>query len=180
MWRRTRSWPGLSQTPRSRGHGLALVTSPHRGPRPATAITAVLDLYVLAALFGFLYWSLIVLPGMAPESAPMVIINAEQAMGSANGRGVLSLRTLVSGGNAILEVSDDGPGVPPDVACRIFKPFFTAWRSGGTGLGLSAAFGIAAAHGGRLELVPTSRGACFRLTLPGAGFPGPAHVGGIT
>jgi len=60
---------------------------------------------------------------------------------------------------------------------RIFEPFFTTKGIGeGSGLGLSIAFGIASAHNGTLELVPSERGACFRLTLPGAGFPGPAHI----
>lgn len=105
-----------------------------------------------------------------------LIMNAEQAMAE-HGRGVLTIRTHFSGSDAVLDVCDDGPGVPPEVAGRIFEPFFTARKGGGgVGLGLSAAFGIAAAHGGRLELMPSAAGACFRLTLPGAGFPGPAHA----
>jgi two-component system sensor histidine kinase HupT/HoxJ len=81
----------------------------------------------------------------------------------------------VSGDQASLDVHDDGPGVPPALQGRIFEPFFTTKVAGtGTGLGLSLSLGIAHAHGGVLELVPTERGACFRLTLPGAGFPGPA------
>lgn len=105
-----------------------------------------------------------------------LIINAQQSM-SANRRGRLTIRTRLSGTNAVLDVVDDGPGVPPDLAGRIFEPFVTTKEvSVGTGLGLSAAFGIATAHGGSLELVPTERGACFRLALPGSGFPGPAAV----
>ena len=66
-----------------------------------------------------------------------------------------------------MDVSDDGPGVKADVAGRIFEPFFTTKELGqGTGLGLSVSVGIARAHGGSLTLVPTARGACFRLTLP--------------
>jgi two-component system sensor histidine kinase HupT/HoxJ len=67
--------------------------------------------------------------------------------------------------------------VAPELAGRIFEPFFTTKSIGtGTGLGLALAFGIVNAHGGTLELVRTDRGACFRLTLPGAGFPGPVQV----
>ena len=64
----------------------------------------------------------------------------------------------------------------PELRDRLFEPFVTTKPGGGTGLGLSLAFGIARAHGGTLELVPTDSGCCFRLTLPGAGFPGPASV----
>lgn len=70
---------------------------------------------------------------------------------------------------AVLEIEDDGPGVPPDIADRLFEPLVSA-RPGGTGLGLSLAVRIAAAHGGTLTLVPrpaeTARGATFRITLP--------------
>lgn len=111
------------------------------------------------------------------QAVANLVINAEQSMTAANGRGVLSIRTFHSGTDAVLEVCDDGPGVAPEVAGRIFEPFFrTRKTGGGSGLGLSAAVGIATAHGGSLELVPAPRGACFRLTLPGAGFPGPAHT----
>ena len=50
---------------------------------------------------------------------------------------------------------------------RVFEPFFTTKDVGqGTGLGLSIALGIATAHGGALELLPSATGACFQLTLP--------------
>jgi PAS domain S-box-containing protein len=113
-----------------------------------------------------------------------LILNAEQAIAGAKRGGEIVIRTVLSpsGADAVLEVADDGPGVPEDVRGRIFEPFFTT-REGAdaTGLGLSIAFGVAAAHGGALELVQRpedveGRGACFRLTLPGAGFPGPALV----
>ena len=106
-----------------------------------------------------------------------LIINAHHAMASAHGRGILRVRTYLVGEQAALEISDDGPGVAPDVAPRIFEPFVTTKPEvSGTGFGLSSSFGIANAHGGKLELVPTAVGACFRLTLPGAGFPGPVQA----
>ena len=67
----------------------------------------------------------------------------------------------------VVEVQDDGPGVPQSVAGRIFEPFFSTKEVGqGTGLGLSIALGIIEAHGGTLVLAEASEGACFRLTLP--------------
>jgi len=61
------------------------------------------------------------------------------------------------------------------VAARIFEPFVST-KSGTGGLGLSLSFGIANAHGGALELITEDAGACFRLTLPGAGYPGRPRV----
>jgi two-component system NtrC family sensor kinase len=103
-----------------------------------------------------------------------LIMNAQQAMTNAGVQGVLSVRTAMENDAVIVEVRDAGPGIPPDVAGRIFEPFFTTRTAGsGPGLGLSVAFGIATAHGGSLELMPSDVGACVRLTLPGGGFPGP-------
>jgi signal transduction histidine kinase len=106
-----------------------------------------------------------------------LIMNAQQAMTAAGIRGALAVRTAMEKDGVIVEVRDDGPGIPPEVAGRIFEPFFTTRPAGsGPGLGLSVAFGIATAHGGTLELISTERGACFRLTLPSGGFPGPRVV----
>jgi PAS domain S-box-containing protein len=102
--------------------------------------------------------------------------NAEEAITTGQGCGTLTVRTYPSpsGADAVLEVTDDGPGVPPEVAQRIFEPFFTTkTRTRDTGFGLSIAFGIVASHGGTLELIPTDRGACFRVTLAGAPFSEP-------
>jgi signal transduction histidine kinase len=76
-----------------------------------------------------------------------------------------------------VEVRDSGPGIPTELAGRVFEPFFTTKATGtAPGLGLSLSLGIANAHRGQLELVHASSGCCFRLTLPGSGFPGPASV----
>jgi PAS domain S-box-containing protein len=104
-----------------------------------------------------------------------LILNAEQAVQASQGRGRLSVRTAGGEAGVTVEIADDGPGVPWEHAGRIFEPFFTTKDVGeGTGLGLSIALGIAEAHGGDLNLVSSSSGACFRLLLPVSGAPAQA------
>src|SRR5258708_5764980 len=99
-----------------------------------------------------------------------LIINAEQAMLGANGRGTLILRSWhdLDGDAVILEVNDDGPGVPEDVQPRIFDPFFTTKEVGkGTGLGLTVAYAIIQEHGGRITVKSEpGAGASFFVALP--------------
>ena len=102
-----------------------------------------------------------------------LVINAEQAMLTANGRGVLTIRTRHDAecDLVLLEVADDGPGVPPEVQTKIFDPFFTTKEVGkGTGLGLTVAYAIAQEHGGRIRVEsPAGGGASFVVELPVSG-----------
>ncbi|MBM6400164.1 DUF4153 domain-containing protein [Phycicoccus sonneratiae] len=67
----------------------------------------------------------------------------------------------------VLEVSDDGPGIAAEDAERVFERFGTGSDSaGGTGLGLAIVRWVCELHGGRVEVVPSGGGACFRVTLP--------------
>jgi signal transduction histidine kinase len=78
----------------------------------------------------------------------------------------IATRAVSVEGRLVLEVGDDGPGVPAELAPTLFEPLVTA-RPGGTGLGLSLARRIATAHGGTIALVETpGPGATFRLELP--------------
>ena len=99
-----------------------------------------------------------------------LVINAEQAMLSANGRGSLVLRTWHDAvqNAVVLQVSDDGPGVPPEVKGKIFDPFFTTKDVGkGTGLGLTVAYAIVKEHGGSIRVdSPTAGGASFTVEFP--------------
>jgi two-component system NtrC family sensor kinase len=99
-----------------------------------------------------------------------LVINAEQAMLTANGRGRLTIRTEhdADRDSVLLEVADDGPGVSSEVQTKIFDPFFTTKEVGqGTGLGLTVAYAIAQEHGGRIRVdSPAGGGASFVVELP--------------
>ena len=100
-----------------------------------------------------------------------LIINAEQAMLAAHGLGTLVIRTWHSGEKdaVVIEVNDDGPGIPEDVRTKIFDPFFTTKDVGkGTGLGLTVAYAIVQEHGGRIWAgeAPNGVGASFFVELP--------------
>jgi two-component system NtrC family sensor kinase len=84
------------------------------------------------------------------------------------GRGVLTVRSMRQGGEIVIHVEDDGPGIPAENIGRIFDPFFTTKGAGeGTGLGLSLSIGIVEAHGGRMAAENLAgRGARFTLRLP--------------
>ncbi len=96
-----------------------------------------------------------------------LLANAEDAMYSAHGGGLLRIRTQLDRDFAVLVVEDDGPGVPAELLARIFEPFFTTKGDRGTGLGLAIARRIAREAGGDLEAVNAANGgARFILRLP--------------
>ena len=97
-----------------------------------------------------------------------LIINAEQSIELASNEGAIKLRDFRSGEMVVLEVSDSGPGVPPEVLGRIFDPFFTTKPAGvGTGLGLSLAQQILRDHGGSISVATIpGKGAKFSIEIP--------------
>lgn len=101
-----------------------------------------------------------------------LVINAEQAMLSAHGHGTIVVRTWHNGTNdsVVLEVNDDGPGIPEEARTKIFDPFYTTKEVGkGTGLGLTVAYAIVQEHGGRIWIGPPVEGepgASFFVELP--------------
>lgn len=94
-------------------------------------------------------------------------INAQQAMGPDGGNLLVRTRSADDGG-VIVEIEDDGPGIPEDIRDKIFEPFFTTKPAGqGTGLGLSVTYGIIKDHGGDLWIEDVQGGGTrFVVSLP--------------
>lgn len=95
-----------------------------------------------------------------------LIRNAVQAMAQSDMRGDVTVQ-LSKGDDVILDIIDQGPGLPPKAQTHLFEPFRGRQRQGGTGLGLSIAHELVALQGGSLSLLSTSpEGTTFRITLP--------------
>lgn len=93
-----------------------------------------------------------------------LIDNAIEAM---QGQGELRLRTYREGGQAVVEIGDDGPGIPENVLPRLFEPFFTTKEPGkGTGLGLSVSYNIIQKHRGKIEVSSQPGDTRFIVCLP--------------
>ncbi|MEM7216770.1 MAG: ATP-binding protein [Pseudomonadota bacterium] len=94
-----------------------------------------------------------------------LLVNAGQAI---DGRGQITITSAVRGDQVAVVVSDDGPGIPPDVLGKLFDPFFTTKPPGeGTGLGLSISYGILQEHGGSISAASEPGcGASFTLLFP--------------
>ena len=108
--------------------------------------------------------------------------NAIEAMAAAGG-GHLSIRADVrESAEARVEIGDDGPGIPAEVAELVFEPYFTTKAAGALGLGLPVSRAIVEAHGGRLlhEHGPGGRGAMFIVELPLGAAPAEAATGKTT
>jgi PAS domain S-box-containing protein len=96
-----------------------------------------------------------------------LIDNAVDAMGG-TGNLTIRARRCDDAGSVVVEIEDDGPGIPDDVRQRIYDPFFTTKPPGvGTGLGLNISHNIIVAkHGGSISVDSEPGRTCFRITLP--------------
>ncbi len=82
-------------------------------------------------------------------------------------QGAIDLDARREGSVAVIEVRDNGPGIPGNVRERLFQAFQSAARPGGTGLGLAIAAELIRAHGGDIHLhSSSSAGTCFVVTIP--------------
>ncbi|HHH28266.1 MAG TPA: HAMP domain-containing sensor histidine kinase [Polyangiaceae bacterium] len=106
-----------------------------------------------------------------PGEINQVFMNVLSNAIAAPARSTIAIRKRVQGDRVVVEIADDGPGVPEGLRTKIFDPFFTTKARGeGTGLGLSISADILRRHGGRLsvDIDHELEGACFRLELPRA------------
>jgi len=95
-----------------------------------------------------------------------LLVNASEAMPDG---GTIRVETSApDAGHIAIQLSDTGPGIPPEVKSHIFEPFFSTKKEGkGVGLGLSVVYGIVQSHGGAISVESTERqGTVFRITLP--------------
>jgi signal transduction histidine kinase len=101
-----------------------------------------------------------------------IVVNAahaiEESVKSTGGRGLIRITTAADGDHVDVTISDNGPGIPPEIRDRIFDPFFTTKEVGkGTGQGLAIARTVIDRHGGRLTFESTvGQGTTFRMRLP--------------
>ncbi|HUF00291.1 MAG TPA: ATP-binding protein [Anaerolineales bacterium] len=94
-----------------------------------------------------------------------IIDNAVDAL---NGKGEIKIATYEDDHNVVIEIADNGPGIPEDIQPRIFEPFFTTKAPGqGTGLGLHISHDIVAnRHHGQLTVESKPGETRFRIVLP--------------
>jgi signal transduction histidine kinase len=94
-----------------------------------------------------------------------ILRNAGEALGEKGG--TISVSARRADAEALIDISDDGPGIPSAVRERLFQPFAGSARAGGSGLGLAIARELARAHGGDVMLVKSDAGGTqFRVTIP--------------
>jgi PAS domain S-box-containing protein len=101
-------------------------------------------------------------------TANLVLNAAHATSDSDDGRIVIRTRHVEGLGCVVIEVEDNGRGMPIDVVGRVFDPFFTTRRdSGGTGLGLSVSYGLVKEHGGNIGVLSREGiGSRFTVYLP--------------
>jgi signal transduction histidine kinase len=106
-----------------------------------------------------------------PELLVQALVNlTDNACQAMRGGGRVRIRARSDETWRVIDVEDDGPGLPPEVAVRLFRPFVTT-RADGHGLGLAIAQNIVLCHGGRIEARSNApaRGTTFAVWLPVGG-----------
>jgi signal transduction histidine kinase len=96
-----------------------------------------------------------------------LVMNAIQAVSVIEGRREVYVRTRGGAGSVIMEIADNGPGMPDEVRRHLFQPFTTSNKTSGIGLGLAITADLVKLHHGQISLVEGDEaGTTFRVTLP--------------
>jgi len=95
-----------------------------------------------------------------------LVINAIDALRDRAGTISINAKEADGRGGVVIEVADDGPGMPPEVERRVFEPFFTTKGAAGTGLGLAMVYACMRRHAGSVDLVTSDKGTRFTLRFP--------------
>jgi signal transduction histidine kinase len=96
-----------------------------------------------------------------------LVMNAIQAVTAMEGKRMVLVRTSSAADSVVLEVADNGPGMPSEVLERLFQPFTTSNKTSGIGLGLAITADLVKLHQGKIALVDgRDTGTTFRVTLP--------------
>jgi len=91
----------------------------------------------------------------------------DNAIAALDGDGEIVIRTRYEAPWVIVEIIDDGPGIPEEIQSKIFSPFFTTKQVGqGTGLGLNISYNIIQKHGGEIKVFSEPGRTCFQVHLP--------------
>ncbi|WP_460450759.1 PAS domain-containing sensor histidine kinase [Alsobacter sp. SYSU BS001988] len=159
---------------------MAREASPRRGPvRLNDLVTATLDLLSYGLRAAHVEVSLDLDPDLPVISADgdligqvlsNLLVNAQQVLQEQAGPRRVTVRTRRDDAGVVLEVEDNGPGVPNDIAEKIFDPYYTTKAPGvGTGIGLAICRNVLGAHGASIALDQAGRrdgGALFRVAFP--------------
>jgi two-component system sensor kinase FixL len=144
-------------------------------------INAIAEDAIALGLVGAKLANIKVRTEFAPHSPPVLVDrvqiqqvmvnllrNASEAMANSPKRELTITTAGINGSAVEVAVADTGPGIPDEVASRLFKPFVTT-KPGGMGIGLAISQSIVEAHGGSLGAAPNhGGGTVFRFRLPAA------------
>jgi signal transduction histidine kinase len=101
----------------------------------------------------------------APKLAQVMLNLVRNAVEAVTANGGVRVSLAASHDTFMINVEDDGGGIPPETQARIYEPFFST-KEGGTGLGMSIVHSLVSLHGGSIALESSAKGTRFDLTIP--------------
>jgi len=103
---------------------------------------------------------------MLKQAVLNLVTNALDAMQAKHVGGLLKMRVVRAGDSVILEVADNGPGIPPELRQKVFQLYFTT-KSTGSGIGLAMTYRAVQLHNGTIDFSSVDgQGTTFRLQFP--------------